>query len=536
MESQTGFLDKMNVNHKVFWPPFFLFLFATFYSYMNNEGMVEFLKQAHSWVSGAFGWAFALMPFLFVLLMFCLCFSQIGDVRFGGKDAKPEFSTWNWFAMSLCSGIAIGIVFWGVAEPIMHLGGPPESLGLEPNSAGAAVFAISTTFLHWTISPYAIYLICALPIALAVYNYGQPFSVSSGLYFLIGSRINGWIGKLVDSVCIFAEAVGLSMALGFGLMQISDGLNVIFGIPSGQLTWIVIGLVTITAVILSSYSGVNRGIRILSDNNAKIFIGLLIFVLITGPTAFILDLGIDSLGEYITNFAKKSLWTGTVSGDQWPRWWTHFYMGGWFVFAPLVGLFLARLGKGRTVRQFILVNLFAPAIFGMTWFSVFGGSAIHMQIKGVFDIATLLKSQGIESAVFIFLQQFPFYQLLQFVFWVTIIISFTTMADSMTTVISAMSTKGLDPKNPEAPFQMKFIWAVLIGASALFIISTAGIDGIKMLAVFCGLPLLILITFLSLSLLKGGTKSISNEIFEVEYRDQTADYSMPSQKTEVKLT
>ena len=500
----------MKINHKVFWPPFCLFLFATVYSYIDNQGMVGFLKAAHAWVSGSFGWAYALMPFLFVLFMIVLCFSKIGDIRFGGSDAKPEFTTWNWFAMSLCSGIAIGIVFWGVAEPIMHLGSPPQSLGLKPNSPEAAVFAISTTFLHWTISPYAIYLICGLPIALAVYNYGRPFSVSSGLYFLIGEKADGWAGILVDGICIFAEAVGLSMALGFGLMQIADGLNVIFGIPSTQLTWVIIAVITIAGVVLSSFSGVNKGIRILSDNNAKIFIGLMVFVLIAGPTSYILDLGVDSLGDYLTNFAKKSLWTGSVSGDQWPRWWTHFYMGGWFVFAPLVGLFLARLAKGRTIRQFIIVNLFAPAIFGMVWFSVFGGAAIHMQLNEVFDIATVLKNQGVESAVFIFLEQFPVYKLLQFAFWITILISFTTMADSMTTVISAMSTKGLDPKDPEAPYQIKFVWAVLIGASALFIISTAGIDGIKMLAVFCGLPLLALIILLGISLLKGGINAVEN--------------------------
>lgn len=498
----TKIKQKHKIDKAVFWPPFIALLLVVAASLVADEAFLAAAKSVFNWINESFGWAFALSTLCFVICCMVLALSPAGNIRFGGDDAKPEFSAWNWFAMSLCGGIAIGIVFWGASEPIYHFASPPGSLPLEPFSAASAKWAMTITFLHWTISPYSLYVVCAIPIALAFHNHGQPFTVSSGLYFLMGDRCHGWFGKMIDCLCLFSIACGVTVSLGWGLAQVSSGLSFLFGFESSKFLYGVCAVVIVATYTISSYTGIAKGIQILSNNNAKIFIAIMVFVFVTGPTLFVLDLGVESLGAYITNFFDISLWMGAATDEQWPRWWSLFYWATWMAFAPIVGLFLARLVRGRTLRQFIAVNLIAPAVFGMIWFAIFGGSAIHMQLTKTFDLWGTISSKGVEYTVFSFLQQFPLSSIVIPIFLITVVISFVTLADSMTTCVAAMSTKGMTAGDSEAPAFLKILWGIVMGLLAYIMISTSGVDGVKMIGTIAGLPIMFLMIALMVSTLK----------------------------------
>jgi len=493
--------NKLKLNKWVFWPPFIVLFSSAILSMVNDKLFGDVVKTAFDWSVTNFGWLYSLTSMSVLVICAVLFCSSAGNIKFGGKDAKPEFTAWNWFAMSLCAGIGIGVVFWGVAEPIYHVSSPPGTLGMEAFSTEASVFAITTCYLHWTFTPYALYVICAIPIALAVYNHNQPFMVSSALYFILGDKTKGWIAKMVDAFCLYGVASGVAVSLGYGLMQIGSGLQVVFGIEPTKFVWAVIAVVIIAIYTASSYTGLQKGIRFLSDQNAKLFFVVMIFILIVGPTRYILDIGTQSLGDYVGNFFEKSLWLGAASDEQWPRWWSIFYWSVWIIYAPVVGLFLARLVRGRTIREFLTVNLIAPAVFGMVWFAIFGGASLEMQSSGAFDLVKAMKDSGMESMVFMFFKQFPLGSLLVPLFLCVIGISFITLADSMTSCIAAMSVEGLDASSSEPPAYLKIIWGIVVGFLAYFFISFAGIKGPKMLSFLSALPIVFMIIAMTFSLL-----------------------------------
>jgi len=500
----SNWLNGKGINTWVFWPPFLVFLLAGILSLVAFETFTGIVDTAFSFVVETFGWLFALTAFGVSVLLVVVFLSPAGKIRFGGKDAKPEFTTWQWFAMSLAAGIGTGIVFWGVAEPVTHLAFPPEGAGLEPYSAAAAYLAIAVVFLHWTITPYFLYDIFTIPVALAFYNYNQPFRVSSALYFLIGDKCHGWIGKAIDALSLFAIAGGAAAALGAGLLQLGSGLNFLYGIPISPMLWAAIALVVIAVYTISSITGLHKGIRFLSDQNTKLFFAVLIFVFVAGPTLFILDFGTQGFGQYISNFVSHSLFLSPVEGSDWPVWWTIFYWANWMAFAPIVGLFLARLARGRTIREFIAVNTIAPAVFGMVWFAVFGGAGIHAQLNELVDIAGLMGEHGTEYAFFAFFEIFPMSDILSLVFIIMVGISFVTLADSMTSTVAMVSTTGIKKDDTEeAPVPLKLIWGIVIGVAAVVMITYAGVDGFKMLSDLAGFPIMFIIILTAASLVKG---------------------------------
>ena len=500
--------QRQRISPWVFWPPVAALLILLVYSLVDEKAFYSSVSGAMGWISTNFGSFFLLSMFSFVVFLVGLALSRFGNIRFGGDGAQPDFSYWNWFAMSLCAGIATGILFWGIAEPIYHVAGPPSSLGLEPNSRGAALFSISTCFLHYTVIPYAAYLICAVPIALAYYNHHRNFTVSSGLYFLLGDRCDGGLGKAINCLCLFAIAGGLAASLGGGVLQISQGLNVIFGIAPSKFIWLIVSMSIVFAYTLSSYTGLQKGIRILSDNNAKAYALILLLVILLGPTRFIFNLGVESLGIFLDNFCSKALFSAAVSDDQWPSWWTIFYWAFWAAYAPLVGLFLSRLAKGRTLREFIFMNMLAPSMFSIIWFCGFGGTAIDIQINQGIDLLAQMKAQGMEVAVFNIFENFPMGTFLMGLFMVCVVISFITIADSMTSCMAAMSTRGITvDDDSEAPARLKIIWGIIIGFFAYVMIAAAGSDGIKTVVVLSGFPILFIMISMIASTLKGVIQS-----------------------------
>ncbi|RKD32937.1 BCCT family transporter [Thermohalobacter berrensis] len=499
--------NKASLRLTIFIPMAVIFLAAIILGVVAPKAFYDVENAIVQFAFETFGWLFQICGNIFLFICLWVMVSRYGEIKLGGKEAKPIMSFWNWFAISLCAGIATGILFWGIAEPITHFMSPPEALGITPQSEEAAMFSMTTTFIHWTFIPYAMYGIAGLAIGFATFNMKLPYQVSSVLYPVFGKHTKGIVGEIVDNICLFAMAGGVAAILGVGTMQIGSGLNTLAGIPTGKTLWtIIVGLIVVT-YIFSSYTGLNRGIRWLSDKNSKLFIAIMLFVFFLGPTKFILSLGTQSTGHFIQNFFVRTHYLSPIEGSAWPRWWPIYYWAIWLAYAPLTGMFLARISKGRTLRQFMLVNLILPATFGLIWFSVFGGSAIHLQLNGG-QLWEAIQKSGLEISVFAFFENFPLSKLISWVFILAIYISIVTLADSMTTTVSSLSTTAYNNAEVEPPTKVKIFWGIVMSSMAIINLiagkagKISGIDATKQIATVAGFPILFFMLLLAFCVIK----------------------------------
>ncbi|WP_051533804.1 BCCT family transporter [Desulfitibacter alkalitolerans] len=437
------------------------------------------------------GWLVSLGSLSFVIFAVVLMIHPLGKIKLGGKDAKPEFKTWHWWAMSLCAGIAIGIVFWP-PEALIHSAYPPRGMFLEPDSHEAIVWAMRTTFLHWTFTPYAIYVVAGVLIAYAAYNLKRPLAPSSALYPLLGERSTGLTATVVDAITLFAIVGGTAGSLGYGLMQLGAGFEFMLNIPTGPTLWIALCAIIVIGYTISSITGLNRGIKWLSDKNAWLFIGLMAFAFIFGPTAFILNLTTQSAGAYVNNFFEAMTFTDPFpNGDLWPQWWDMYWYVDWLSFAPIVGMFLARLAYGRTLREFFMVNMVLPALFGIAWFGVFGSLIIHGHYYQGMDYIGIYHESGIEILMLRVLELLPLVAVIRPILMITIFISFITLADSMTSTVSMLSISRPDElTTSEPPVSLKLFWGLLTGATAIIFLVAGGLEGVKIVKTIAGIPIL----------------------------------------------
>lgn len=459
-----------------------------------------------TWATKSFGWLFQLSAVFFLFICLWIMFSKYGSIKLGGKDAQPTMSYWNWFCISLTAGIGTGILFWGIAEPITHFMNPPESMGIIPGSESAAMFAMNTSFTHWTFYPYSMYAISGVCIAFAIYNMKLPCRVSSVLYPLFNKKVNYKLESLIDNICLFAMAGGVAAILGVGTMQISKGLNIILGVPNNKFTWIIIVTIIVITYIISSITGIDKGIKWISDKNTKLFIGLMVFIFVLGPTSFILSLGTQSLGNFASNFLQISTYLSPIDGSDWPRWWPIYYWAIWLAYAPLNGMFFAMISKGRTIREFMVMNLIIPALFGMIWFIIFGGAAIHQELS-YGDLWSSIQSSGMEVSLFAFLTKYPFVKILSIFFILAIFISIVTMCDSVTTTITRLSIKSDKNEKTKTSYKINIFWGVLMASMAIVNLICAGgkisgIDATKQIATVAGFPILFFMIALAFCLVK----------------------------------
>ncbi|HHY42068.1 MAG TPA: BCCT family transporter [Thermoanaerobacterales bacterium] len=489
------------IRHLVFWPPILLLIGAVVLSFMNFDAFTAIVTGANDWIIQNFGWLFSLTAVVVLGICVWICFSPFGNVRIGGPDAKPIMTTYEWIVITLCTTIAAGILFWAAAEPIYHIISPPASLGIEPNSHQSAIFAMSTMYLHWTIVPYALYTLPSLMFAFAFYNMRRPFSLSSMLYPLLGDKSTGIWGDVVDAICLFTLVAGMAASLGTGVMALAGGLDHAFGLESNQFLWAILTITIVVAFVISASTGVMKGIRALSLINTRVYYVIVIFMLVFGPTRYIFDLGTEALGDFITNFFQKCLFTGAASGDQWPKWWTLFYWANWLAWAPITAMFLGRISYGRKTKEFVLVNLFLPALFCGLWMTIFSGTSIHLQMSG-FGLSEVLSQKGPEGVIYAVFSSLPLSGLIILFYLFIVFISYVTAADSNTTAIAALSTTGISPENQEASISMKVLWGIIIGSISWIMISFAGIDGIKMLSNLGGFPALFLIIMVVVSIIR----------------------------------
>ncbi|MFZ6051428.1 BCCT family transporter [Halocola ammonii] len=485
--------------HQVFWPPFLLLVGTLIFSLMDAENFLEKANVLNDFVLEKFGWLFSAGTALMLLVCIVAYFHPIGKQKIGGADAEPFLNRWRWFSIVLCTTVATGIIFWGTAEPIYHLTNPPSFKGLEPNSAEAANNALSTMYLHWSFTPYAIYSVPAVMFALAFYNNKRSFSLKSTLYPFVKEGKANWLATVIDSICLFALVAGMAASLGAGILTLSGGLNSVFEFDGGR--WLLlITLLVVSAFVISAITGLMRGIRILSDINIRVFFALALFVFFAGPTVEIISGAASALWDYFIHLPEDSVVSMLQPDDPWPKSWTTFYWANWLAWAPITSLFLGRLGYGYTVRQFLTFNWILPSLFGIFWMSVFSGTALHLQLSGT-DLADLTASDNPEGVIYALFEALPLSKILAAIFLFTAFLSYVTAADSNTEAMGGISSTGISPESPSPPVLIKIVWGLTIGTVAFLMVKLAGIDGIKMLSNLGGLPALFLIITVTIGLI-----------------------------------
>ncbi|MCU6708187.1 BCCT family transporter [Paenibacillus sp. J5C_2022] len=479
----------------VFYMALVIILLFVIWGVLMPDRLSEVANIVFQFTIQQFGWFYLMVMFGFLVFSIVLAFGKYGNIKLGDDDDDPEYSMTAWFAMLFSAGMGIGLVFWGVAEPLSHYLTPPE--GIVGGTAEAARTAMRYSFFHWGLHPWAIYTIVGLTLAYHQFRKGRKSLISATFYPLIGDKVDGPIGKGIDVLTIIATAFGVATSLGLGALQINGGLSALFDVPHSALTqlWIIV-IVTIL-FLTSSLLGVDRGIKILSTTNLYIAFIMLLFVFLVGPTAFLLDTLTNTLGSYVQNLVQMSLRLSPFSQDTWIGNWTLFYWAWWIAWAPFVGTFIARVSKGRTIKEFILGVLIVPTLVSFVWFSIFGGMGLHLERDKGIAIAQAAQ-EDVTSALFITLEQLPLSAISSFIAILLIVIFFITSADSATFVLGMLS-KGGDPNPGAAP---KLVWGVLQSTVAIVLLISGGLAGLQTASIVTALPFAIIIVGMCAALLK----------------------------------
>ena len=469
------------------------------WGFVSTDSLAKVSGDSLAWTMANTGWLFVLTSSGFVVFVIWLALSRFGNITLGRDDEEPEFNTVSWVAMMFSAGMGIGLMFYGVSEPITHFATPPPGTGAAGNPE-ATQNAMATTLFHWTLHPWAIYAVVGLAIAYGVYRKGRLQLISAAFEPLLGKRANGPAGKVIDMLAIFATLFGSAASLGLGALQIRSGLHIVSG-WSATGNGIQIGIIAILTVafVLSAVSGVAKGIQWLSNINMVLAIALALFVFVVGPTVFILNLVPTSLGSYIQDLAMMSARTGAEGGktNEWLQSWTVFYWAWWLSWTPFVGMFIARISRGRTIRQFVSGVLLVPSLVSMVWFAIFGGAAIKLQQTGT-DIAG---AGGVETQLFNTLEAFPLATVASIVVMVLVAIFFVSGADAASIVMGTLSERGtIEPSKPTVIF-----WGVATGAVAAVMLLVGGSDaltGLQTITIVAALPFVVVMIGLAVALVK----------------------------------
>ena len=491
------------VSRPVFLTSAILILAFIIFGAFFNELASEVFGQAKAFVSMRFGWFFIMVVNLTLVMSIYLIFSRYGDIRLGHQNEDPEYNLVSWIGMLFSAGIGIGLLYWGTAEPLYHFMAPP--LG-EPETIAAAKQAMNISFLHYGLHVWAIYGMVALSLAYFHYRRGLPLAIRSTLYPLIGKKIYGPMGHTVDILAVFGTMFGVVTTLGLGVLQINSGLDSLFGIPNNITVQIILIVIITMLAGLSLLMGLDKGIKRLSDINILFTIVLLSFVIILGPTQFIFNSFFENIGNYLHQVIPLGLWTESYEGEaNWQSSWTVFYWAWWISWSPFVGVFVARISRGRTIREFILGVLFIPITILFLWFTAFGGSAVHMELMAAVDpniaspglIEAVRADTG--SAIFKLMESFPLTSALNMLIVVMIVLWFVTSSDSASFVID-MLTSGGDTNPPKI---QRLFWAGTEGVIAAVLLAAGGLSALQAASIVSGFPFALVIVIMMYSLLRG---------------------------------
>jgi glycine betaine transporter len=439
-----------------------------------------------------FGWLYLWMVLALVIFSLYLAFSRYGNLKLGNEDDEPEFSLGAWFAMLFAAGMGIGLVFWGVAEPISHYAiAPPGIASATPEAANAAM---RYSFFHWGVHPWAVYSIVALSIAFFQYRRQSVALISTSISALPWKPFQRMSG-LFNGLAVIATAFGVAASLGMGALQINSGLQMVFGLTVSKASQVAIIVLTTALFMISALTGVTRGIKWLSSFNMMVATLLVIMIFILGPTIAIIDIFTNTLGSYLSEFVRMSLRMTPFRDSSWVGGWTVFYWAWWISWSPFVGLFIARVSHGRTIREFITMTVLAPSMAAFLWFSVFGGTALHMEIWQNIPLAEAVKND-VSTALFTMFGAMPFGLIMSVLATLLVLVFFITSGDSATLVLGMMSTGG----NPNPPARIKAIWGVLVAGIAISLLLSGGLKAVQTATIVFALPFTVVILLMVVSL------------------------------------
>ncbi len=507
----------------VFWPAAIVVLAFAGFSILAPSAADTAFSAVQSWIVRNFSWYYVLIAAFFVVFSLWMGFGKYGDIKLGKDDDKPEFSNLSWLSLLFAAGMGIGLVFYGVSEPLSHFIDPkPGVTGTENQLAQQA---LSQTYLHWGVHAWSIYIVLGLALAYAIHRRGRPVSVRWALEPLLGRRVRGGWGNLIDVVALVGTVFGVATSLGLGVLQIGSGLQAA-GILEPSTTASIGIIVVITGFVLFSVlSGVGKGMKWLSNTNLILAAGLLLFILIVGPSQFLLRDFVQSLGNYLQNFVSLTFSTSAFAGEDgidWQSSWSTFYWGWWMSWAPFVGVFIARISRGRTVREFVMGVMLVPTLVTFLWFSVLGGTALWMQLNGVTDFVQSDGSVDVEGALFQMLAQLPGGAVLTIGAIILIAIFFITSADSGALVMGMLASGGqAEPKN-----WVRAFFAVITSVLATALLLAGGLNALQTAAISIALPfsIVLLLTCWATAVAFGREKRAYERARRAAFVDHIGDF------------
>ncbi len=469
---------------------------------IDSDAMTSGTGEVLAWLTDSFGWMFVLVSAAFLLFSGYLAMTRYGNIKLGPDDSTPEFSTFSWVSMMFATGMGIGLMFWGVAEPLTYLTATDEGSippgRAEAGTPEAARTAMEYAFFHWGLHPWSMYAVIGLAIGYFAYRKGAGNLVSGAFGPLLGRRATEGPGKAIDIIAIFATLFGSATSLGLGALQITGGLDDVFG--SGNSKWVTVAVIAVltSCFVASAVTGVEKGVQFLSNANAVAAVVLVFFLFVVGPTVFIMSTFTESLGGYLTHLPAMSFRTGAFGGDAFISGWTIFYWAWWVSWTPFVGMFIARISKGRTIRQFVVYVIAVPSLVSFVWFSIMAGSAFDVQLSGVSDLGGVLAEEGTESALFTMLREYPLASVTVVLAVFLIAIFFITGADSASIVMGMLSQHG-----EEEPMRWLVVfWGVAQGAVASILLWSGGLGALQTLVIIVAGPFMLVIVAMCVSLMK----------------------------------
>ncbi|MCE9730433.1 choline transporter [Pectobacterium sp. IFB5596] len=486
------------LNPVVFYTSAGLILTFSLMTMLFNKEANDWITHALNWVSATFGWYYLLAATLYIVFVIFIASSRFGSIKLGPEQSKPEFSLMSWAAMLFAAGIGIDLMFFSVAEPITQYMMPPEGQG---QTMEAARQAMVWTLFHYGLTGWSMYALMGIALGYFSYRYNLPLTIRSALYPIFGKRINGPIGHSVDIAAVLGTIFGIATTLGIGVVQLNYGLKVLFQIPENLTVQASLILLSVIMATVSVTSGVNRGIRFLSELNVLLALGLILFLLFWGDTEFLLNALVLNVGDYINRFTSMTLNSFAFDRPtEWMNSWTLFFWAWWVAWAPFVGLFLARISRGRTIRQFVVGTLIIPFVFTLLWLSIFGNSALYQVIHGNLDFANEVM-QHPERGFYSLLAQYPGFSLSASVATITGLLFYVTSADSGSLVLGNFTSR-LGDINNDAPNWLRIFWSVAIGLLTLGMLMTNGVSALQNTTVIMGLPFSFVMFFIMAGLYK----------------------------------
>ncbi|THJ05716.1 BCCT family transporter [Nocardioides vastitatis] len=481
---------------RVFVPTAVLTVAFVTYGLLAPESLGTISAESFGWVTRHFGWLIILTTNAMVLFCIYLACSRFARVRLGAPEDRPEFRTASWIAMMFAAGLGIGLIFYGVAEPMMHFTSPPPGVA-EPETEQAARAGIDYAIFHWGIHGWAIFAVAGLTFSYFGYRHGRRFLVSEPLRPLLGARVDGWVGHVVNSLALFATLFGVIPSLGLGALQINGAMSRLYGVENSDTVALALIVGMMVVVILSAVTGVAKGVQFLANTAMVASVLMALFMVVVGPSAFLGNSVVESMTSYLQNLLPMSARTGTYGQGEWVQAWTVYYWVWWISWAPFVGMFIARISRGRTIRELVLGVTLIPTAVSAVWFALFGGAATYLDLNGIADISSAVAADP-STALFSVFEHYPLTSVMTTVAMVLVALFFISGVDAATVVMGILSTGGSEsPRRPVVVF-----WGVATAAAASVLMLAGGLSAIQSAMVVICAPFTAILIAMSVALVK----------------------------------